>query len=367
MIRNFYLMNKNSMVIHFSIIRDVLGVSYKLIKNGTGIMPIDFTDMGTWISSRYIMSHRNRIEELFNSLGIRDIEDYIAITHCISVTDTFWIKECNQSITWERVSPYRNSINKNIMNYSFTGRHSHDIKIGSSPDFSTDGQFPKCWVKRDGKLQLIKAGSSGACNTGNEPYSEVFAYKLSKHLGLNAVEYKLGLYKGVDVCRCNSMCTEDIGLSHISCIIDSRYVDYGKLLNYVRINMSKVDYRSLIDMLLLDTLTCNIDRHYGNIGVMVNNDNQRVLGISKIYDNNLSCIPYYIEGENLKFYVDGIRANDGRTFNELYLLIKSSYTRRMCQKAMNFKFTAIGNKKADKRIKVLNKMLQYRINENLAL
>lgn len=100
--REFYLMNKDNMVIHFSIARDILGVSHKLVRTGTGVMPIDFTDMGIWLSSRYIMSHRNKIETLFNKLGIHDIEDYIVITHCVSVTDTFWVKECNQKITWEK-------------------------------------------------------------------------------------------------------------------------------------------------------------------------------------------------------------------------------------------------------------------------
>lgn len=131
--------------------------------------------------------------------------------------------------------------------------------------------------------------------------------------------------------------------------------------------MSKSDYKALIDMLLLDTLTCNTDRHYGNIGIMVENDTQRALGISKIYDNNLSCIPYYIEDESLKYYVNDIRAKDGSTFNRLYSLIKCGYTRKLCQKAMNFEFTGTGNKRADKRIRVLNKMLRYRIRENLSI
>lgn len=121
----------------------------------------------------------------------------------------------------------------------------------------------------------------------------------------------------------------------------------------------------MVDMLLLDTLTCNVDHHFGNIGVLVDNTTQGFIGVSNIFDNNLSCIPYYVKSDNLISYLNDIRAKDDRTFNDLYKLIKSSYTDIICRKALGFKFSSLGDSVSRERAVILNKMLRYRIKENL--
>ena len=60
------------------------------------------------------------------------------------------------------------------------------------------GNLPKGWrVLSDGKRYLFKGGSSGAVNTGMEPYSEFYAYQIANAMGLNAVPYQLGMWKGM--------------------------------------------------------------------------------------------------------------------------------------------------------------------------
>ena len=52
--------------------------------------------------------------------------------------------------------------------------------------------LPKGWrfIEGDG-IYLYKGGTSGAANTGNEPYSEYYASQIAQAMGLNAVVYEL--------------------------------------------------------------------------------------------------------------------------------------------------------------------------------
>ncbi|MBP3507938.1 MAG: HipA domain-containing protein [Lachnospiraceae bacterium] len=359
-------MNKDNIVLRFEISRSVLGVNYNIVGDVMGVLPKDLVDISEWVKSRYILSHRVDVLALFSQLGAVNIEDYISITNCISLNDTFWIKPADSNKNWNFVSPYRNSLNKTISEFSFTGKVNGKY-ISGSPDFSTGGNYPKCWKRVNNDIYLYKAGTNGFYNVGLEPFSEIFAYQLAKYLGFDCVEYKYKYYKNTDACVCKNMCNETIGLISFKDLIKDSVTDYNKVFNYiVNSSNSKMEMKKFIDMLLLDTLVCNVDRHFGNISYYIDNDTQQILGISSIYDNNLSCIPYYVEDEDLIYCINDIRAKDGSTFNELYNLIKCSYTKSLLQKARNFKFSKIGVSKADKRVPILNKMLDYRISECLS-
>lgn len=209
--RVFELLNKDVLVYKFAIERNVLGLSYSLLETGAAVPPITLRDMNEWLNSRYVLSHRRHIASLFSSVGIQDLEDFIVITNCVAVTDTYWVREAGSHLSWSNVSPYRNSLNKVISEYSLTGVSPSGTCLTGSPDFSTDGTFPKCWRRHDSILELCKAGTEGYSNAGLEPYSEVFAYQLANYLSFNAVPYRLGRYKSKLVSICPNMCSEDVG------------------------------------------------------------------------------------------------------------------------------------------------------------
>lgn len=352
----FSFMNKDIEIFKFNSVKDFGGTVF--LTEGrllNGVLPLGFTDLNDWIKSRYILNYRYQVEELLGRLGIVDLDAIISITNCVSLNDTYWVKPEGSNIQWSNVSPYRNSLNKVVSMYSFDGTI-EGKNITSSPDFSTDGTFPKCWRRNNGKIYMYKAGTTGAYNAGYEPYSEVFACQLAKYLGMNAVEYTLGHYRGMDVSICECMCTEEVGLVQLRKYISNRRMSYEDL----KLGYSDL-FKSLSDMFLLDILTCNVDRHYGNVGLFVENDTQNILGVSKIYDNNLSCIPYYCDDTNLIEYINSLRCSDRSTFIELFRLIENPVIRGKLRKAISFRFKPIGNKRADKRVSILNKMLKYQI------
>lgn len=346
----FLLMNKDVIVLVFSIERDPLSINYvtEHIENRS-LLPRDLRDLCRWIEGRYIRIYRYGMQAFLESAGISGIEELIEITNCISLKDTYWVKKSNSQKNWNAVSPYRNPLDESIINYSLTGKLTGKITIGS-PDFATDGTFPKFWKREPTGLFLYKSGTTGACNAENEPYSELYAYEIATRLGIEAVKYELTPYKGQVFSKCKCLTTEKIGLISYRDLHNTITCDFAELLQSVEGKEKK----QIIDMFLLDYVTCNVDRHYGNIGVFIENDTNRILGFTPLYDHNLSCLPYYRENEDLASHISNLRAKDGRTWGELYGLIDSEYVRGKLECLLSISFWI-----NDKRDYVVEKMIQY--------
>ncbi len=354
---SFLLLNKDIPVLEFNISFNEFGENYNVILvYNRNLIPKDLRDLRDWLEKRYILSHRHSIKVFFNVLGISSMSDFIKITNCISLKDTYWVKEVSSRRHWDNVSPYKNPLNKAIADYSFE-RKIEGKRITGSPDFSTDGNFPKCWKKTASGLYLYKAGSSGACNAGNEPYSEVYAYSIARELGIKTVVYELGKYNGKLITRCKCMTSERIGLISYKDLYNTHSCDFEVLLSRAS---SELEQKYLIDMLLLDYVTCNVDRHYGNIGLLIDNDRNFVIGYSPLYDHNLSCLPYYLEDESLDYYISDIRAKDGRTWDDLYRLIDCKYTREKLR-LLKGKYFSIGCNRDD----IVNRMVSIQIKKAL--
>ena len=68
-------------------------------------------------------------------------------------------------------------------------------------------------------IYLYKGGTSGAANTGNEPYSEFYASQIAQVMGLHAVRYELENWKGILASRCK-LFTD----------IDTAYIPIGRIV-----------------------------------------------------------------------------------------------------------------------------------------
>ena len=75
--------------------------------------------------------------------------------------------------------------------------------FSTSPELTTGGMLPKAWryVEHDG-IYLYKGGTTGASNTGREPYCEFYASQIAETMRLNAVHYDLENWKGITASKC---------------------------------------------------------------------------------------------------------------------------------------------------------------------
>ena len=154
---NFYIMNKDTPVAEI-ICSDINGIEQIYLNNiiNNNIVPLSIRNglsINDWIRNRLVMSHRKDIMKMFKSIGITKTADILQVTKGISLNDTYWIKSATSKTTWSSVSPYRNSLNKEIADYSFTSSRTVSNKqITHSPDFATSGNFPKCWKRINNKI-----------------------------------------------------------------------------------------------------------------------------------------------------------------------------------------------------------------------
>ena len=115
-------------------------------------------------------------------------------------------------------------------------------------------------------------------------------------------------------------------------------------------------------MFFLNCLLLNTDRHFSNIEFFMDNDSLKVIGMAPIFDNNYSFLPRFIEGYDV-FNREEYVARDGRTFDELYKLVKKN-------KSFNKELIKLKKLKLDRpdkveikdeRLKFLNWLLQLQV------
>lgn len=340
-----------------------------------GKRPYGYSNIWEWIRKRKQMYCVRNAKQFLRELGLESTEQFIEQTHLVSLSDSFWVKSDDSSLTWSDVSPFRNNYSKRIGTYALEG-----FDIGEtgektySPVIGTSGSFPHTWKIEDGRIKFIKAGSKytlGGGNSGREPFSEYYAYIISKFLGFKCVAYELAEHTRHDgrvdiVTKCDCYTTEQVGaVSAYELGLSS----YESVLGYCS-SHSKESLSSALDMLFLDSLLMNTDRHFGNIEFLVDNDSLKVLGLAPICDNNRSMLPMYIEGyDNLSETIEELYAYDGKTFDELYrLVLKYRSYKTELFKLRELRLLApetVGIK--EERLKFLNNFLQLRVEHLLSL
>lgn len=289
-------MNKDNPVASFDFKREVSGEHIPVNFNITGILPVGFNNMniGNWVLSRFAAKHRVHLSEYLNSIGALDAKGFIDLTFGVSIVDTFWIKPFNSPLTWNAVSLYRNEFDEVVQHLAFDGTGLYGEQMSTtSPEFGTNGNFDKCWVRENNKIYMLKRGTSWASNGGLEPYCEVLAsqvfYKM--HAG---ILYDLVQFRGYAASKCELFTSEDY-----------QYVPVSSLYAGLRSTNSIVDYynktlgsdEALRKMLICDAITLNTDRHLGNFGFLCNTETNEIVKAAPGFDYNLSMMPYIVNDE----------------------------------------------------------------------
>lgn len=256
----------------------------------TGLRPFGYTNLTDFLERRKAPKHRAYIAQLLREYGCDTMEGYLDVAHALSLNDTFWVKKADSALCWKDVSLYRNPFNEVISEAAFDGSFSSSNFSSTSPEFSTDGQYAKCWVREGAEIQLYKTGGV----FGLEPVSEYLAAQLAAELCPESVPYDLGFYHGELISKCPLFTSEKYGLAKAAVLTKDRTI-FGFLRYFESIGSGDAFRR----MCILDALILNTDRHSGNFGVLYDNDTMQVQRMAPVFDNNRSLL-FDLDSEQLK-------------------------------------------------------------------
>lgn len=267
-----------------------------LDKTNKHLLPLDMepdeNGLVRWIRHRAIPKNRAFVNAFLAKCGLSANRpmDVIAVCKGLSLNDSYWISDERETKTFDQVNLYENRFSKVLANIAFTGYGSSvRSSFASSPEFTTNGMLPKCWRRIDGKIWLYKGATSGASNTGYEPYSEKYASLVGKQLGFDVIPYRLTRWNG-NLCSACELFTDR----------ETAYIPVGRIVRTGGMRAIRAYYeslgesfiRSLNEMLVFDALVCNTDRHFGNFGVLVDSRTNRIIRPAPLFDHGNALFNY---------------------------------------------------------------------------
>ncbi|MCM1468328.1 MAG: hypothetical protein NC086_09280 [Alistipes sp.] len=352
----YYLMNKDVIVASF----------YK--ENGrwklsqpNSQLPLGKFEINDWLEDRKAYKHNHHLKQLMIDCGCETAEGFIKITHAASINDSFWIRNEEENVTWNDISFYRNDFNDTISKLAFEGLGLYGMQMSStSPELTTDGSFRKCWKKENEEIYLYKRGISGAYNAGLEPYCEALASEIIYKADKTSVQYSVLKLHGETATKCKVFTNEEVGFVPLRKLVE-RNISLDELLHF----FDELECREQFQrILVLDAVTFNVDRHLGNMGVLVDNDTQEILGISPNFDFNLSMLPYVTKEE---FEHIGTKLLDygpaiGDDFTRVGQKMLTAEIRKELINLQGFCFSFRGNKDFEpSRVRIMEEMVDRQI------
>jgi len=313
------------------------------------VFPIDLEPtpegMLDWLSHRTIPKHREKVGDILRSLGISigDIKGVVDVCMGLSLNDSYWTPQKDFEKTFSQINLYENEFSAALSLIAYTGNYQGlEKKLRTTPELTTGGMLRKAW-RFFGKnsIWLYKGGTFGFANTGNEPYSEYYAYQIAKKMGINAVAYDLENWSGILASKCRLFTDIDTAYVPIGRIVTAGGID--AVIKYYK-NRGEGFYQQLVDMLVFDAVILNEDRHYGNFGVLRDNKSGRIIAPAPVFDNGVSLLCYALKDdfaeEKLKEYISE-RTNPYGYDNQFIPLAKRVMGKRqkdMLRKLINFRF-----------------------------
>ena len=241
-----------------------------------------------WWQSRLIPKNRSNFK-----INNPDIDFLLTGSNGFNLSDQYWIKEEKSDMTWEKGNFYTNPFNEDIGEY-ITGQGHYNLQnmTSRSPDLFSNGQQDKRWVIEKGTRFLVKYGRPPYYE---QPFNEMLASEICRRLDIPYVQYTL-LIKGK---------TEPVIYSMCPCFVNpdtefvpAGFIQYGRekkrqVSNYNHLieccsqyNIQKKENieKTFMQMIVLDYIIANTDRHYGNFGFLRNAETLEWIGNAPNFD-----------------------------------------------------------------------------------
>ena len=233
-------------------------------------------DVESWLRGRAIDSHRTNSRLLKKALRLSSADDVTVVMHvkAATITDSYWFRIEGSSMCYEDVRFKANYFDTLALRGD---PDSFNQPYSPTPELTNIGSFEKCWRLIDDKWWMFKQGND------LERFSELFASKLGQALGFPMAECfpEDGVIKSLDF-------TDGASVNYEAADgIVGEDEDY--FVNFEAFwQLSPKLAEQYLQIIYLDTLCFNMDRHTKNYGVLRDVETGEILRMAPNFDNNIA-------------------------------------------------------------------------------
>ena len=283
-------------------------------------MEVSDGGLARWLKHRKIPKNRAYIHSFLAKSGLsaNGTMAIIEVSKGLSLNDSYWVVREGFEKSFDQCNLYENKFSEILASIAFTGYGSSvRSSVASSPEFTTNGMLPKCWRRQSGKVYLYKGGTEGASNTGNEPYSEFYAWQAAEALGVTAIPYTIAKWKSKVCSKCELFTSKELAFVPVGNIVKSggmqAVIEYYKTLGPAYMD-------ALEDMLVFDAVIANTDRHFGNFGFLVDARTNTLAGPAPLFDHGNALFNYAsrMEIENKQAFFEFAEAQRPVSYNDFF-------------------------------------------------
>ncbi len=259
-------------------------------------MPLGDDGIFRWMQSRALPTGRRFATELCRAMGF-SVNDTAAIYRIglgLSLNDSYWVVPENFDGSFKDFNYFENGFSGVLAAIAYCG-HAAGLSgkpvHGLTPDLTTSGNLRKAWrIMDDGTRCLFKGSSEGY--VPGEPSSEVIVSELARSMGMDCVPYSLGFWEGTECSVCPNFASKDI--SYVPFAVATGCDSFLAAAKYFA-SLGASEFEKFADMVVLDMLVCNNDRHFTNFGILRDSEEGSVLGSSPVFDNGRGLFPNVAE------------------------------------------------------------------------
>lgn len=370
---NYILKQFDKPLLKFSATTDTSEPEIQILwidEGNRGLLPLDLAltpeGLSRWLRRRTIPKNRAYVHNLLAKCGLNLNRPLSIINICkgLSLNDCYWVVQEDNDDDFEKVNLYDNPFSNVLAELAFTGYGSSlRSSLFSSPEFTTNGMLRKCWRRIGGKVYLYKGGTEGASNTGFEPYSEFYAAQIAAAMGVRAIPYGLSRWKGVLCSTCELFTSKEYS-----------YIPVGHLVTKGGMDAVKAYYESLgaefmavlDEMLVFDAVICNVDRHFGNFGVMVDNRTNTVVSPAPLFDHgnslfNFAGMDVWTSDAALEEYIETLAPSVYDDFLGTASAVLTPELREKLRHLLTFRFKKHSRYNLpEKRLRMIERQVQHR-------
>ena len=277
-------------LVSLSHVYDARLLPFGIRKDGRGLR--------AWWQRRAVPVTQGHIRKTLERFEFLTPQAFLLQNQGLSMTDTYWMKAMHSDVHWSELSFFQHDFEDSVGAQQFA-RSDEGLFIPPAgmrfPSASAQGDMPKAWISVEGgKRFLVKGAAHG--NT-QQIFNEVVATHMhAKQHHFPYVEYQfytidVGYGKQLSA-SAEAFTGETLEFIPAAEIIragrqqDTEQSDYELFIDICgQQGLNRDEVRAFLEyQILTDFVLTNVDRNYGNFGVLRDTDTLRFVRLAPIFD-----------------------------------------------------------------------------------